>query len=60
MMRDYIPLVTDEYKLAFCQVTNTLCTDVQRIIWSYVLDVEPTCPPVPRKSWVAKKFNLKK
>jgi len=46
---DYIPLVTDELKLAFCQATNDLCTDVQRIIWEMTLVDEPVCPPAPRK-----------
>ena len=42
---DYIPLFTDELRLAFCQVTNTLCADVQRIIWKKLLYEE--LPPVP-------------
>ena len=33
-MYDYIHLHTDDYKIAFCQATNELCQDVQRIIWS--------------------------
>ena len=51
-MADYIPLVTYDYKLAFCQSTNTLPTDVQQIIWKNVLDVPPpsTPPKAPTKS----------
>ena len=45
-MADYIPLVTYDYKLAFCQTTNALPHDVQQIIWKNVLDVPPpTTPP---------------
>ena len=60
MSTDYIPLVTADYKLAFCQATNTLCTDVQRIIWRQVNVVEPDCPPAPRKPSAALRHLLKK
>lgn len=60
MATDYIPLVTADYKLSFCQATNTLCTDVQMLIWQHVLDVEPRCPPTPRKPGAALKHLLKK
>ena len=56
----YIPLLTTDYKLAFCQATNDLCPDVQRLIWTYVLDVEPKCPPAPRKLSAALKNLLRK
>lgn len=46
---DYIPLVTDDYKLAFAQATGTLPEDVQRIIWNKVLQVEPLVPSAPKK-----------
>ena len=51
-MTNYIPLVTYEYKLAFCQATNRLPEDTQRLIWNKVLDVSaPTTPPLaPMKS----------
>ena len=49
MMRDYIPLLTDDFKLAFCQATNGLCTDVQRLIWEKTIVIEPMCPPAPKK-----------
>jgi hypothetical protein len=50
-MADYIPLVSDDYKLAFVQSTNKLPSDIQQIIWSKVLEVPPptTPPPTPRK-----------
>lgn len=46
---DYIPLVTDDYKLAFVQATGTLPENVQRIIWNKVLQVEPVTPRAPIK-----------
>jgi len=49
MSEDYIPLVTYDLKLAFCQATNQLCTDVQRIIWKQVITTEPECPSAPKK-----------
>lgn len=49
MSEDFIPLVTDDFKLAFCQATRSLCTDVQRLIWNKTLITEPQCPPPPRK-----------
>ena len=52
-MADYIPLVTYDYKLAFCQATNRLPEDTQRIIWNKVLDVAAptTSPPTPMKPY---------
>jgi hypothetical protein len=48
---DYIPLVTDEFRIAFCQATEPLCPDVRRLIWEKVLydtiRLEP--PPAPKK-----------
>ena len=49
---DYMHLHTDDYKIAFCQATNELCEDVQRIIWekSQKYDYENlACPGAPRK-----------
>ena len=46
-MADFIPLVTFDYKLAFCQVTNSLPVDVQRIIWNKTLDIKPPNAPPP-------------
>ena len=57
-MADYIPLVTYDYKLAFCQSTNTLPTDVQQIIWKNVLDVPP--PQDPPKAPIKTSPRLKK
>ena len=56
-MADYIPLVTYDYKLAFCQSTNTLPTDVQQIIWKNVLDVPP--PSTPPKAPIKPSPRLK-
>lgn len=48
---DYIPLVTDEFRIAFCQATNSLCSDVQRIIWKKLLydNIELKPPLTPKK-----------
>lgn len=48
---DYIPLVTDEFRFAFCKATEELCPDVQRIIWKKVLyeDIKLSPPPTPKK-----------
>ena len=47
----FIPVVTDDLRIAFCQATAPLCSDVQRIIWEEVLyctePIEP--PPAPKK-----------
>lgn len=59
MSTDYIPLATADYRLAFCQATNDLCTDVQRLIWVHVLNIEPRCPPAPRKPGAALRHLLK-
>lgn len=51
MKEFYIPVTTDDFRIAFCQVTKPLCTDVQQIIWKEVLyctePIEP--PPTPVK-----------
>ena len=50
---DYMHLHTDDYKIAFCQATNELCEDVQRIIWEKSQKYEYenlVCPGAPRKS----------
>ena len=47
---DFIPLVTDDFRIAFCQATETLCQDVKRIIWEKVIyeniNVEPPSAPL--------------
>jgi hypothetical protein len=42
-------MFTQDFALAFCQATNTLCTDVQREIWDLCIQ-EPECPPAPKKN----------
>ena len=52
---DYIPIIDDEYILAFCQATNALPNDIQRIIWKNLMiddDLEP--PPTPKKTYERK------
>jgi hypothetical protein len=48
-MEDYIPLYTDEFAIAFCQATESLCPDVQRLIWHKVLYAPVSNPPPPPK-----------
>lgn len=40
-------MFTDDYKLAFCQATNSLPTDVQKIIWEENKKID-FCPPTPQ------------
>lgn len=52
---DYIPLITDEYRIAFCQSLKSLDNDTMQKIWKIVLtDLEPPpMPPTPKKiRWV--------
>jgi len=48
---DFIPLVTDEFRITFCQATEPLCPDIQRIIWKNLLydNIELKPPPTPQK-----------
>ncbi|ALI95350.1 hypothetical protein AP053_gp195 [Ostreococcus mediterraneus virus 1] len=48
---DFIPLVTDDFRIAFCQATESLCSDVQRIIWKNLIyqNIELDPPPAPKK-----------
>ena len=48
---DYIPLVTDDFRVTFCRVTKSLCPDVQCIIWRKLLyeDIKLTTPSTPQK-----------
>ena len=48
---DYIPLTTDDFRIAFCQATRPLCTDVQMRIWREVINYRdpPKCPDAPKK-----------
>ena len=51
--RNSIPVVTDEYKLAFCRVTHSLPELCQSHIWSVLMildsNIEP--PPTPKKTY---------
>ena len=48
---DYIPLVTDDFRIAFCSATSPLCSDIKHIIWKKLLyeDIEYVIPPAPQK-----------
>ena len=41
-------MATDEFRLAFCQVTKNLTEDVQKLIWK-MTPPEPVCPGAPKK-----------
>ena len=47
---DFIPLVSQEYKYAFCHATNGLPNDIQRHIWDISRSYKsPVCPGAPTK-----------
>ena len=46
---DFIPMHTDEYKLAFCAATDSLNNDIKQVIWNDTLDITPMCPGAPMK-----------
>ena len=48
--QDYIPLITEDYKLAFCQVTSALPELCQIHIWKALMRGEP--PQAPKKPYV--------
>jgi len=48
--QNFIPLITDDYKLAFCQVTRSLPELCQAHIWSALMrDDVSIPPPAPQK-----------
>ena len=53
-------LHTHDYKIAFCQATNELCEDVQRIIWEKSQKYEYenlVCPGAPEKQLRNTRFS---
>tara|TARA_B110000444_G_scaffold52730_1_gene48649 strand:- start:142 stop:402 length:261 start_codon:yes stop_codon:yes gene_type:complete len=57
---DYMHLHTHDYKIAFCQATNELCEDVQRIIWEKSQKYEYenlVCPGAPEKQLRNTRFS---
>ena len=64
----FIPLITDDYKMAFCQVTNGLPELCQVHIWKALMrdDISIDPPPAPKKSrvkshmarWAARKHLI--
>jgi len=48
---DFIPLVTNEFRVTFFRATEPLCPDVQRIIWKNLLydNIELKPPNAPEK-----------
>ena len=59
---DYIPLTTDDFKIAFCQATRSLCTDIQMRLWDEVVKYRepPTCPGAPQKQREDRRKRLNK
>lgn len=53
--QNFIPLITEDYKLAFCQVTRNLPELCQTHIWSALMrDDVSLPPPAPKK----KKYEM--
>ncbi|MDA9846867.1 hypothetical protein N9C10_02930 [Flavobacteriaceae bacterium] len=47
---DFIPLVTDDYRVAFCVATNCLPNDIKQIIYKKTLSATTSEPPsAPKK-----------
>jgi len=52
-MDDYIALHTYDYKLSFCQSTNELPGDMQRLVWKKLNAYESgdlVCPGAPQRA----------
>lgn len=48
--QNFIPIVNDEYKLVFCQVTRSLPELCQTHIWSALMQEDESLPPsAPKK-----------
>ena len=59
-MDDYIALHTYDYKLSFCQATNELPGDMQRLVWEKLNAYESrdlTCPGAPKKQLRNTRFS---
>ena len=48
-MSSYVPLTTDDYRVAFCQAIDDLPEDCKRIIWNKTIDIYPEPPATPIK-----------
>jgi hypothetical protein len=46
--QNFIPLITEDYKLAFCQVTHSLPELCQSHIWSALMRDDISLPPTPQ------------
>lgn len=57
-IQTYIPMITYDYKLAFCQVTKDLPTLCQERIWDIL--IKPVCPPAPVKKPRTKRIYSKR
>lgn len=58
---DFIPLVTDDYRLAFCTATKTLPSEIQQIIYKKALCTPSPPPPgAPKKKVILPSPRLAK
>ena len=47
---DFIPLVNDNFRIAFCSATDPLPNDIKQIIYKKALSIcTPTAPSAPKK-----------
>jgi len=59
-MDDYIALHTYDYKLSFCQATNELPSDMQRLVWEKLNAYESrdlVCLGAPKKQLRNTRFS---
>ena len=56
-MTNFISLVTNDYRLAFCQATRVLPENTQVQIWRMSLDIQPSMPKTPRKCEISPKMQ---
>ena len=59
-MDDYIALHTYDYKLSFCQATNELPGDMQRLVWEKLNAYESrdlVCPGAPQRTSRNSRFS---
>ena len=62
-MDDYIALHTYDYKLSFCQATNKLPGDMQRLVWEKLNTYESQnleCPGAPLRNKQSSRFSTER
>jgi hypothetical protein len=53
---NFIPMTTDNFRIAFCQATKPLPEGLQRAIWNLSLDI-PELPKAPKKVELSPKMR---